>query len=145
MRSLQEGIPPVGLRLKKKPAFVAISEDFQTKREKVLHTAEMNLVRLLNVESGKVIAKLEKNIDDNLKRDYPDSFREKCLQFAKKQWKLTRELEQRREKKWLKFKNQKLRTATDNNGVKNKKKNGKVFSNYKTDNITEVEAVDNQS
>ena len=79
-------------------------------------------MQLLNVESGKVIAKLEKNIDENLKRDYPDSFREKCLQFEKKQWKLTREFEQRREKKWLKFKNQKLRTATDNNGVKNKKK-----------------------
>ena len=54
---------------------------------------------LLNVELGKVIDKLEKNIDDHLKRDYPDSFREK------KQWKLTMELEQRREKKWLKFKN----------------------------------------
>ena len=32
---------------------------------------------------------------------------------------LTMELQQRREKKWLKFKNQKLRTATDNNAVKN--------------------------
>ena len=31
LRSLQEGIPPVGLNLKKKPAFVAILEDFQTK------------------------------------------------------------------------------------------------------------------
>ena len=31
LRSLQEGIPPVGLRLKKKPAFVAISTDFETK------------------------------------------------------------------------------------------------------------------
>ena len=31
LRSLQEGIPPVGLNLKKKPAFVAILEDFQPK------------------------------------------------------------------------------------------------------------------
>ena len=81
----------------------------------------MNLVQLLNVESGKVIAKLEKDIDDHLKRDYPDSFREKRLQFEKKQWKFTMELEQRREKKQLKFTNQKLSTATDNN-VKNKTK-----------------------
>ena len=58
LRSLQEGIPPVGLRLKKKLAFVGISEDFQTKWDDVLHTAEMNLVQLLNVESRKVIAKL---------------------------------------------------------------------------------------
>ena len=83
-RSLQEGIPSVGLRLKKKTAFVAISEDFQTKWDEVLHTAEMNLVLLLNVESGKVIAKLEKDIDDHLKKDYPDSFREKRLQIQKK-------------------------------------------------------------
>ena len=52
-----------------------------------------------------MIAKLEKNIDCHLKSDYPHSFREKRLQFEKKQWKLTMELEQRREKKWLKFKN----------------------------------------
>ena len=64
LRSFQEGIPPVGLKLKKKPAFVAISEDFQTKWNEVLHTAEINLVQILNVESGKVIAKLEKDIDD---------------------------------------------------------------------------------
>ena len=55
------------------------------------------------------------------------------------------ELEQRREKKWLEFKKQNLRTGTNNNGVKNKTKNDKVFSNFKTDNITGVEVVDNQS
>ena len=55
------------------------------------------------------------------------------------------ELEQRPKKKWLKLKNRKLRTVTDNNRVKNKTKNNKVFSNYKTYNITGVEVVDNQS
>ena len=48
----------------------------------------------LNVESGK----LEKNIDDHLKKDYPDSFIEKGLQIHKKQLRLTMELEQRRQK-----------------------------------------------
>ena len=120
LKSLQEGIPTVRLRLKKKPAFVAILEDFQTKWDEVLHTAEKNLVQLLNVESGKVMAELEKDIDDHLKKDYTDSFREKHLQIQKKHWKLTRVLEQRREKKWLKFKSQKLRTSINNNGVKNK-------------------------
>ena len=38
-----------------------------------------------------------------------------------------------------------MRTATGNNGVKNKVKNDNVFSNYKTDNITGAEVVDNQS
>ena len=59
----------------------------------------MNLVQLSNVESGKVIAKLDKDIDNHHKRDYADSFGEKRLQFQKKQGKLTKELEQRREKK----------------------------------------------
>ena len=140
----KEGIPPVRLRLKKKRAFVAVSESFQTKWDKDFHTAKMNLVQLLNAESGKAIAKLEKDIGDHLKKYYPDSFREKRLQIQKRQWKLGKELEQRRKKKWLKFKNQKLGTAIDNNGVKNKTKNDKVFSNYKIDNIIGVEVVDNQ-
>ena len=55
-----------------------------------------------------MVAKLEKDINDHLKRDYPDSFREKRLQIQKKQWKLTKEMELKREKKWLKFKNQKI-------------------------------------
>ena len=84
LRSLQEGIPSVGLRLRKKPALVAISEDLQAKWNEVLHTAEMNLGQLLNVESGKVIAKLKKDIDDHLKKDYPDNFKEKRLQIQKK-------------------------------------------------------------
>ena len=50
-----------------------------------------------------MIAKLEKDIDDHLRKDYPDIFRGKRLQIQKKQWKLTRELEQRREKKWEKI------------------------------------------
>ena len=54
-------------------------------------------------------------------------------------------MEQRRKKKWLKFKNQKLRAAIDNNRLKNKTKNDKVFSNCNTHNITGVEVVDNQS
>ena len=52
-------------------------------------TTEVNLVQFLNVESGKVIEKLEKNNDGHLKKYY----REKPLQIQKKQWKLTRELD----------------------------------------------------
>ena len=53
------------------------------KWDEVLHTVEMNMVQHLNVELGKVIAKLEKDIDDHLKKDYPYSFLEKHLQFQK--------------------------------------------------------------
>ena len=130
LRSLQEEIPLVGLRLKKKPGFVAISEDFQTNWDEVLHMAEMNLVQLLTVESGKEISKLQKDTDNHLKRDYPEIFRKKRLQIQKKQWKPTNEVEQRHETKLLKFKKQELRTAIDNNGVKNKTKNDKASSNW---------------
>ena len=54
-------------------------------------------------------------------------------------------MEQRCEKKQLRFKNQKFRTAIDNSGVKNRTKSDKVFSKYKKDNITGAEVVDNQS
>ena len=53
-----------------------------------------------------------------------------------------------RTKKWekgLKFKKQKLKTAIDSKGVNNNTKNDQVFSYYKVDNATGVEAVDNQS
>ena len=64
----------------------------------------MNLVQLLHVESSKVIAKLEKDLDNHLKKDHPNSLREKRLQIPQKRWKLTKELEKRLEKKWVKLK-----------------------------------------
>lgn len=51
-RSHQKGITTVGLRLKKKSAFVAVSGNRQTNWNEVLHTVEINLVQLLNVEIG---------------------------------------------------------------------------------------------
>ena len=42
-------------------------------------------MQILNVESNKEIAKLEKNIDHHLKKDYPDSFKEIRLQIQKKE------------------------------------------------------------
>ena len=72
------------------------------------------------------------DIDDHLNRDYLDSFR-----FKRNNENLKR-LRIRHEKKQLKFKKQKSRTAIDNNGIKNKTKGDKVFSNYKIDNITRV-------
>ena len=95
----------------------------------------------MNLESGKLIGKPENDLDDHLKRDHPDSFREKHLQIQTLE--PIKELEQRSEKKRFIFKKQKLKTANNKNGVKNKRKND--FSNYKIDNITGVEVVDNQS
>ena len=54
LRTLQEGISPVRLKLKKKPALVAISEEFWCS--------------FWMWNSGKVNAKLEKDMDDYLKK-----------------------------------------------------------------------------
>ena len=45
-------------------------EDCQTKWAEVFYMAELNFVQLLQVESSKVIAKPEKDLDDRLKRDH---------------------------------------------------------------------------
>ena len=58
-------------------------------------TLQTNFVAI----SEEKITKLEKDIDDHLKRDYPDSFREKLLQIRGKLWKLKKEIEQRCKKK----------------------------------------------
>ena len=52
-------------------------------------------------------------------------------------------IRQRCDKKWLRFKNQKLGTAIISNGVKNK--DNKVFLNCTINNITGAQVVENQS
>ena len=43
IKSLQEGITPSGLQIKKKPAFLPVSEDFKIKWNAILHDAEKNI------------------------------------------------------------------------------------------------------
>ena len=49
--SLQNGVIPPGLRIKKQPAFIPTTEDFYIKWDSILYDAERKLVELLLVES----------------------------------------------------------------------------------------------
>ena len=55
-------ITPVGLKIKKKPAFQPVSEDFEFKRNSITFNAERNTVQLLLYESENVFRKIEVEI-----------------------------------------------------------------------------------
>ena len=66
---------PARLHLNKKPAFLLVSVNFEEKWKTVLLTAEKYLVRLLVVESEKVIANIESETESNLKKEDPFNFK----------------------------------------------------------------------
>ena len=61
-KSLQNGVIPHRLRIKKQPAFVPTTEDFYIKWDSILYDAERKLVELLLVELEKVVAKVQIDI-----------------------------------------------------------------------------------
>ena len=58
-KSLQNGVIPPGLRIKKQPAFVPTTDDFYIKWDSILYDAERKLVALLLVELEKVVVKVQ--------------------------------------------------------------------------------------
>ena len=61
--SLANGIAPVSLRLKKAPEMVPVTEDFHINLNEILKDRERKLIELLLVESEKVIAKIQLDVD----------------------------------------------------------------------------------
>ena len=57
-QSLEEDIIAFGLKIKKKPAFQPVLEDFEAKWNSIQYNAERNIVELLLYEAEKVIAKI---------------------------------------------------------------------------------------
>ena len=51
------------MKIKKSPAITPVSKDFNTKWNEVLYNAEKNLIKLLLYESSKVIAKIQVDLD----------------------------------------------------------------------------------
>ena len=66
--SLEESITPSGLQIKKKPAFLPVSKDFESKWNAILYEAE-NIIKLLMYESNQVIAKIEVEIQEEIKEE----------------------------------------------------------------------------
>ena len=69
--SLANGITPFGLRVKKAPGIVPVTEDFNVKWNEILKGAERKLTELLLVESEKVIAKIQPEVDNSISTNYP--------------------------------------------------------------------------
>ena len=72
--------------------------------EDCLLKAEKDLVRLLLVESDKVIVKIEFEIECNIKKKDPFNLRKNYQILVKKHDKYRSYLKERRDRKWKKFK-----------------------------------------
>ena len=72
--SLKTGLILNGLKIKKSPAITPVSEDFNTKWNEVLYNAEKNLVALLLYESSKVIAKIQVQLDLEVRKIDPGNY-----------------------------------------------------------------------
>ena len=104
IKSLEEGITPSGLQIKRKPAFLPVSKDFESKWNAILYEAEKNIIKLLMYESDQVIAKIKVEIQEELKIEDSNRFQKKISQLENKHANFGKVLENRRSKKWQKFK-----------------------------------------
>ena len=93
----------MGITNQEKPAFLPVSEYFESKWNPILHDAEKNIVKLLMYKSDQVIAKKEVEIQEKLKEEDPNRFRQKINQLLDKHANFSKLLETRRSKKWQKF------------------------------------------
>ena len=97
---------PLGLHLKKSPAFEPVTEDFNLKWDEILHDAEKILVKLLLHESQKVIAQIELDIIRELANLNIDDTVQKRRELYTKHKSYEKVMERRRTNKWRKVKDQ---------------------------------------
>ena len=100
--SLNTGLIPNGLKIKKLPAITPVSEDFNTNCNEVLYNAAKNLVELLLYESAKVIAKIQVELDLEVRKIDLKNYDRNYEKLNAKHARFRRGLEKRRGKKWEK-------------------------------------------
>ena len=69
-KSLASGITPFGLRIKKALGTALATEDFHIKWNEISKGTELKLIELLLVESEKVIAKIQLEVDCLVNSNY---------------------------------------------------------------------------
>ena len=99
-KSLEIGIIPKGLKIKKVSPFQPVSEDFFIKWEQILYNAEKNLVSLLLCESSKVIAKIEIDFSNEIYKLHPGDHKKKRIKLTNNNKFYKKHLEKRSSKKW---------------------------------------------
>ena len=83
IQSLDECVMQSGLKIKKKPAFQSVSEDFEVKWNSILYNAEGNIVELLLHEAEKVIAKMQVEIQEEVNEKNPEKFERKYVKLER--------------------------------------------------------------
>ena len=99
-----EGLIPSGLQIKIHPVINAISDSFEKQWNFFVHDAEKKLVQLLLQESERNVNEIETQIEIETSNDYKTSGSIKRKQLEEKHVKFRQQLENRRAKKWKKFK-----------------------------------------
>ena len=92
-------ITPVGLTIKKKPAFQQFSEDLEFKWNFITFNAERSIVQLLLHESENVFRKIEVKIQKKFNERSPEKLKQRYAELEKKYFDHQNKLEQRRRKK----------------------------------------------
>ena len=77
-------ITPVGLKIKKKPAFQPVSENFEFKWNSITFDAERTIVQLLVYESENVFKKIEVKIQKKFNKRSPEKLKQRYAELDKK-------------------------------------------------------------
>ena len=78
--SLSNNVTPFGLRIKKAPAIVPVNEDFHIKWQKILKSAEKELIQLLLLESETI----QLEVDNSVNALFPEDQEEVRKHLKKK-------------------------------------------------------------
>ena len=93
IQSLDEGFIPSGLKIKKKPAFQQVTEDFMVKWNSILYNAERNIVELLLYEEN-VISKIQVKIQEKVNKKNPEKFKRKFSELERQHSGFQKKLDQ---------------------------------------------------
>ena len=105
-QSILQDITPFGLQLKKKAAINPISPDFNTEWNGILKDAERKLLKLLLKEVQDISRNADKEFKESIKKEHPNNYVKEKEFVAKRNSKFKKILEEKRKKKWQKFRNQ---------------------------------------
>ena len=106
---------------KKRPVINAISDTFEEQWNFVLYDAKKKLVQLLLKESECTVKEIEIQIEIEISNDYTTTGSTKRKQLEEKHLKFRQQLENRRAKKWKKFKERSRKEKYD--GVVQERRN----------------------
>ena len=108
-----EGLTPSGLRIKKRPAINSIFDTFEEQWNFVLYDAEKKLVQLLLKESERIVNEIEIQIEIEISNDHITTGNTKRKKLEEKHLMFRQQLENRRAKKWKKFKERSRKEKCD--------------------------------